>query len=577
MQLLNEAAILETWAPVIQAKVGDVDAYKQGWLAKYCHYHSLSEGFSFPQASTANVPGMGNIAFPAAPQGPASFYGGSVGSGDKFPTLLPLAMQVAARTVGFDIVPVIPMSGPTGVLPYIDIIYASGRLDTKEKPLVVKIDLTTVGVITTPLIVGQTYFLTSGATTGVDGDVRITTKYVGLSRIDAHSIFEIIKNSDEINVGGTWTVAPADSVYLSQVLTGSATFYLNNSGTIGAAVTTAGGVVNAADVVKALEDHVIGFTGAGANDTNNWSSQYSGTQQVQPMLRGIGETAGYRAMGTKVYTKAVDAETFQVSTVVTTEQIQDLNKQFGIDIVSIAQNGLINDISQSINKHILTRAFALGWSNTNDFFAVEGVNLNVSLDTTFTTGTRTTPAYLNKVFAPVSMAIPKYVNFGTTTVVATENLHTLQRRIYSRVMAGANMISTRGRRGPANFIVTNGGLATSLQDSAQFTAVPMTNTINQSNGNLYPVGSIAGMQVYVDPNMGWADNRILIGRKGADEEPGLKFMVYLMAESIQTIAEGTMSPKIAVKSRYALVEAGHHPQTMYCTIHVDLGANGGLF
>ena len=51
-------------------------------------------------------------------------------------------------------------------------------------------------------------------------------------------------------------------------------------------------------------------------------------------------------------------------------------------------------------------------------------------------------------------------------------------------------------------------------------------------------------------------------------------MPYLMAESIQTIAEGTMAPKIAVKSRYALVEAGHHPQTQYMTIHVGVPTGG---
>ena len=65
--------------------------------------------------------------------------------------------------------------------------------------------------------------------------------------------------------------------------------------------------------------------------------------------------------------------------------------------------------------------------------------------------------------------------------------------------------------------------------------------------------------------MGYNDTRVCVGRKGADEEPGLKFMPYLMAESIQTIAEGTMAPKIAVKSRYALVEAGFHPETQYLT------------
>jgi len=36
-----------------------------------------------------------------------------------------------------------------------------------------------------------------------------------------------------------------------------------------------------------------------------------------------------------------------------------------------------------------------------------------------------------------------------------------------------------------------------------------------------------------------------------------------MAESVQAIVEGTMAPKVAVKSRYALVEAGFHPGTQY--------------
>jgi hypothetical protein len=30
-----------------------------------------------------------------------------------------------------------------------------------------------------------------------------------------------------------------------------------------------------------------------------------------------------------------------------------------------------------------------------------------------------------------------------------------------------------------------------------------------------------------------------------------------------------MAPKIAVKSRYALVEAGFHPETQYYTFYID--------
>ena len=141
----------------------------------------------------------------------------------------------------------------------------------------------------------------------------------------------------------------------------------------------------------------------------------------------------------------------------------------------------------------------------------------------------------------------------------------------SKIIAAGNIVAQRGRRGQANFIVTNIQIATAVQDTAQFTFAPMNNTINQNNGSLYPAGAIAGMTLYVDPNMAYDDTRILVGRKGGDEEPGLKFMPYLMAESIQTIAEGTMSPKIAVKSRYALVEAGQWPETQYYTIYCHLG------
>jgi hypothetical protein len=153
---------------------------------------------------------------------------------------------------------------------------------------------------------------------------------------------------------------------------------------------------------------------------------------------------------------------------------------------------------------------------------------------------------------------------------ASENMHTRQRKIMSKVLAIANLIAIRGRRGPATFVVTNGQVCSALQDVAGFVPAPMANTINQMSGSLYPIGTLAGMAVYNDPNMNWADTRFCVGRKGDGNSPGLVFMPYLMAESVQTIAEGTMAPKVAVKSRYALVEAGFHPETPYFTFLVNL-------
>jgi hypothetical protein len=97
------------------------------------------------------------------------------------------------------------------------------------------------------------------------------------------------------------------------------------------------------------------------------------------MLRSVAESTYYNSMGLTTFTKFVEADTFQVAASVTTEQIQDLNKQFGIDVISMIENALVNEASQSINKHILSRAFQLGWSNCVNFNQIEGQNLNLNL------------------------------------------------------------------------------------------------------------------------------------------------------------------------------------------------------
>ena len=143
------------------------------------------------------------------------------------------------------------------------------------------------------------------------------------------------------------------------------------------------------------------------------------------------------------------------------------------------------------------------------------------------------------------------------------------RSILTQVLAAANLIANRGRRGAGNFAVVGPQVATVLQSIAGFVANPMSNTFSQSAGAIYPLGSVAGINVYTDPTMAWGDYSVSVGRKGDGNGPGLVFMPYLMAESVQAIAEGTMAPKIAVKSRFALVEAGFHAETQYVQFSID--------
>ena len=563
MKLINEQEIYDTWSPIIESKAGITDSNKKEWLTKYCHYHSLNESAG-AYNSLGVVNGMGNVAAPLFPTSAANagFYNqANQGSGDKFPSLLPLAIQVAAKTIGFDIVPVIPMSGPTGILSYLDYVYAGGKTNgttgsdssaadaLAKAPAMIKFPVYqaqgVTGATAGTFTVGSPYAVTNNG-----GTLSLT--FVGLSRIDGFPIFEITAVTQNANV--------------AQVINGSSVALTNAATMFTGSTSSVNGYV--AQLVKALEDHVQGFSGAGFNDTDAWQGPYvDGTKTYNPMLRGVGESTYYNSMGLSTFTKFVEAETFQVAASVTTEQIQDLNKQFGIDVISMIENALVNEVSQAINKHILSRAFALGWSNHVTFNNVESQNLNLNLVINGTAGT--TSNYVNKSDNNITMVLP-----AGPASTNYENLSTLQRRLFSRILAAGNVVANRGRRGPANFIVTNAAVASALQDISQFTFAPFSNTLTQNNGTLYPVGSLAGMTVYVDQNMNYNDTRVLVGRKGGDDEPGLKFMPYMMAESIQTISEGTMSPKIAVKSRYALVEAGMLPETMYLTFYVNVPTGG---
>ena len=572
MQLINQSEIYDTWSPIIESKTGINDRTKVEWLSKYCHFHSLNESAgAYNSLGTLN--GMGQVSPPGnynggpAGGGVAGFYNGGsynnqyVGSGDKFPSLLPLAIQVAAKTVGFDIVPVIPMSGPTGVLSYLDYVYAGGKLtgstidansnNTANSPDLIKVPVSSTSPVFTPLVVGSPYVI---MITG-DNTNYVTGLYVGASRIDGFPIFRV-----------TGITAASTAKSIADLVTANSEIRATNN--VGSVVAYANAP---ATLVKTLEDHIQGFSGAGNTNANNWSGPYvDGTQNYDPMSRGTGESSYYKSLGLSTFTKFVEAGTFQVAASVTTEQIQDLNKQFGIDVVSMIENALVNEVSQAINKHILSRGFALGWQNHSSFYVTESTNLNLNLVIGGNAGGYTVPSYVGAD----GTAIGAGQKPGSVAGPATgtfENLSTVQRRLYSRILAAANVVANRGRRGPANFIVTNSQIASALQDISQFTFAPFTNTLSQNNGTLYPVGSLAGMTVYVDQNMSFGDTRVLVGRKGADDEPGMKFMPYMMAESIQTISEGTMSPKIAVKSRYSLVEAGHHPETMYLTFHVNVG------
>ncbi len=454
-----------------------------------------------------------------------SFGADANGSGDKFPSLLPVAIQVAAKTIGFDLVPVIPMDSPVGFLPYLDYLYAGGRTDNSNfDPYMVKLEGLTSNNFGATLVPGDQVL------GGINGD--IVAQFVGYSRVDGTII---IKITDDTSLNGSTT--PADEYVASE-----GTLTIDGNPVINT------GVVSAVSLVSALENHISGFTSVSDADyaTQPFNGSYlPSTGQVPgSMKREAGENSKFRQMGLRMFTKFVEAETDQVSISATVEQIQDLNRVWNYDVISMLENVAVNDLAQSINKRLVDRVLQLADVHSTEVNLVEGGG-GVITDLDLTAG-------------------------------GFDNTSTLQRRLVTKVLEMANLIYHRGRFGAGTFLVTNGRVASAMADVAGYSIAQVPTDMGGVAGNLYPAGKVYGVQVYVDPNMAWGDSRIMIGRKGADEEPGVKFMPYIMAESLQTISEGTFSPKIGMKSRYAITEAGWHPETQYININVTGAALGVL-
>lgn len=575
---LNIAQIVESWTPAIKQltnnAVNESNPDKLAWMCEYAHNHTmhLNEeavgGVSFPYQTLNNTMGIGNAV-------PASFAGQtaadqqnikSYGSGDKWPSLLPMALQVAARTIGFDLVNTVPFQGPTGVLPFLDYVYAGSKEpygatpaynDATANPAIgvnerkpayelydaphafrckIEADNKKEAIKKIVEACDASGFITIGT------DPKMKVQYIGLSRLSAEPMFKVMPGQTNVALGKV--------------------FGLNNEATIEniASVTLKG-----ARLISALEDQIQGFTGAGKYDSDRWTGTFQDPNHLyEPMDRATGEMQYPRQMNLKVFTKFVSVGTQSVAVAVTQEQVQDLQKQWGIDVLKLVENAAINELSQSINKHILSRLFALGWKNHVQAYEAEGINLNLDLTQDGATDV-TFVSYDDRGELQMTMPVAKPAQYGNGSF---ENADTMFKKIGVNMLAAGNVIMQRGRRGAANFVVTNWKIATMLQSNAQYAFSPIANTFNQNNGSLYPVGTVAGLTVYVDPLMHTQDTRVLVGRKGDKDEPQVVFCPYIMAESVRLITEGTASPKVLIKSRYALVDLGWYPQLNYLTFYV---------
>ena len=570
-----------TWEKMLKENFNVNDQEKLNWVSQYAAIHEIHEsqlgintgnvvpsdphpGVNPLYATPMNTVGMGNPYAPSqldpmstAPYNAAnptgSFWGQTPGSGDIPVSTLPMALNIALLTIGLELVPVIPSKGPWAMLTYMDFPYAGGKLGrvnetsfdgkgegNENKPIYIKIK-----GLTLPQIAGIREKMEDG-TVAADAEVVVGEfkgKFIALGRMDACPLVKVVES-------GSKSIREAFDA-ATTVKIGSHTITLAVAGEGKAAQKVE------ADFVQTSVDLVDGF-----------ANFFDGSKN--PMTRAQNETGTGNVIGLRLFSKWIQMGSYEVTGTVSRQQLQDL-PLYGVDAVSKVMEALQNEITQHINQRILERVFALGVTNAVQQKARQGVDLNLwmgkSGDVPFATAYAGIPHFTDIYGHDHKATWGNVKNAEVNT--SAENLATRQRRIMSKVLAAANLIQLVGRRGRPTWIVTNGQIATALQDVSGYVVTPMLNTMSQANTqNLYHAGTIAGLQVYVDPYMDWNDTRICIGRKGDGNSPGVIFMPYILADTVSITAEGTMAPKMLVNSRYTIAEAGFYPELQYLTIAV---------
>lgn len=574
----------ETWSKLLTEQFGEAitrDQSKLNWVSEYAAIHEIHEsalginatpaggqnilpagqGVGPIYATPLNTNGIGN---PYAPSqlstttaNPSDLWTQVPGSGDIPVTTLPMALNIALMTVGFELLPVVPAKGPWQMLSYMDFPYSGGKLGRNNE--VAGIDGIGEGRENKPLYVK---FMVDESQDAVDVAAQVAALKAAVKENDA-----VVVTDGTVTFNGYFkTFGRMDGGIIVEVKNCTAGEGANAQNKAIADLFASGEDVTLTAAGKEVKLHHVDYAQTMVDFVDGFANFATGKKE--PMTRAQNETGTGNTLSLRLFTKWVEMGSYEVTGQVTRQQLQDL-PLYGVDAVSKIMEAMQNEISQTINARILEHVFALGVTNALHQKTFQGVDLNLHMGTTSTTMADTKV----KTYADV-YGVEHKGTWGTIenaeVNTSAENLHTRQRRIMSRILAAANLIQITGRRGRPTWIVTNGQIATALQDVSSYVVAPMVNGMVQDGSkDLYMSGSVAGLKIYVDPYMAWEDTRICVGRKGNGNEPGAIFMPYILADTVSITAEGTMAPKMLINSRYAIVDAGFFPETMYYTFVID--------
>jgi hypothetical protein len=241
------------------------------------------------------------------------------------------------------------------------------------------------------------------------------------------------------------------------------------------------------------------------------------------------KSGGYQTISLVPSTKFFQLKSYQVSSLVQTEILKDLEFSHGIGGESFFMGVLENELTQLKDK------------KTYEKFKNLGVNQHKENLTPW-------QRWTVKIFKDL-----KFYSYLGPVSKQTE----LVEKLASQVILRSHLIAAKTRRGTANFLICNSRIGAHLSDHPSFIPVTLERKITQYSGGIYPMGVIFDrIKVFVNPYLTWDDTSIVLGRKCSENEPGTYF-IEKEPEVIEIQEDGTPNKRITIKQRMAWVEAGN--------------------
>ena len=246
------------------------------------------------------------------------------------------------------------------------------------------------------------------------------------------------------------------------------------------------------------------------------------------MVPGVDEN-GRETVSVKDFNKTISLSAKQVSASMPTDQSKELNKKFGIDPTLMMLNAMCNEKTTSMEKELYKKYIEIA-SNSDILLAPR-------------------QKFFRRFFK--KMKFPIYADSD--------------RKIVAKILLFGNLIATRHRRGPADFIVVGPRITAMLQDMPMYVMLPLDNMKNRA---INPHGSLAGIKVYTNLALPWKDTSVLVGRSTKLSESGVYFLE--MEDTVEeVVSHDSNDTRISIRSRQAISDT-LGADTKYIYVNLEL-------